>query len=99
MLSAALPEEPAWRRPLSCGDTGAAADPLPVDPWSMGPGEKIPPYGVPAKYEKVVRTLFFYGPLILGSFFWNAGPVARMETPLPFALSIVVSMVRSRHSV
>jgi sulfane dehydrogenase subunit SoxC len=37
--------------------TGAAADPLPVDPWSMGPGEKIPPYGVPAKYEKVVRTL------------------------------------------
>ena len=23
--------------------TGAAADPLPVDPWSMGPGEKIPP--------------------------------------------------------
>jgi sulfane dehydrogenase subunit SoxC len=37
--------------------TGAAAEPLPVDPWSMGPGEKIPAYGVPAKYEKVVRTL------------------------------------------
>src|SRR4051812_16700421 len=25
--------------------TGAAAEPLPVDPWSMGPGEKIPAYG------------------------------------------------------
>jgi sulfane dehydrogenase subunit SoxC len=38
--------------------TSAAADPLPVDPWSMGPGAPIPPYGVPAKYEsKVVRTL------------------------------------------
>ena len=38
--------------------TGAAAEPLPVDPWSMGPGAPIPPYGVPAKYEsKVVRTL------------------------------------------
>ena len=37
---------------------GAAAEPLPVDPWSMGPGEKIPAYGVPVKYEnKVVRTL------------------------------------------
>jgi sulfane dehydrogenase subunit SoxC len=38
--------------------TGAAAEPLPVDPWSLGPGEKIPAYGVPAKYEnKVIRTL------------------------------------------
>ena len=38
--------------------TGAAAEPLPVDPWSMEPGAPIPPYGVPAKYEsKVVRTL------------------------------------------
>src|SRR4029077_13955899 len=38
--------------------TGAAAEPLPVDPWSLGPGEKIPPYGVPAKYEnKFTRTL------------------------------------------
>src|ERR1700681_1317267 len=37
---------------------GAAAEPLPVDPWSMEPGAPIPPYGVPAKYEsKVVRTL------------------------------------------
>src|SRR5258707_3406428 len=38
--------------------TGAAAEALPVDPWSMEPGAPIPPYGVPAKYEsKVVRTL------------------------------------------
>jgi sulfane dehydrogenase subunit SoxC len=38
--------------------TGAAAEPLPVDPWSKTPGEKIPAYGVPSKYEnKVVRTL------------------------------------------
>jgi sulfane dehydrogenase subunit SoxC len=38
--------------------TGAAAEPLPVDPWSKEPGQPIPPYGVPAKYEsKVVRTL------------------------------------------
>jgi sulfane dehydrogenase subunit SoxC len=40
------------------GTTRAAAEPLPVDPWSLGPGEKIPAYGVPAKYEnKVIRTL------------------------------------------
>jgi sulfane dehydrogenase subunit SoxC len=38
--------------------TAAGAEPLPVDPWSMGPGSTIPPYGVPPKYEsKVVRTL------------------------------------------
>jgi sulfane dehydrogenase subunit SoxC len=38
--------------------TSAAAEPLPVDPWSLTPGTTIPPYGVPAKYEnKVVRTL------------------------------------------
>src|SRR5437588_12556367 len=37
--------------------TGAAAEPLPVDPWSLAPGATIPPYGVPPKYEiKVVRT-------------------------------------------
>jgi sulfane dehydrogenase subunit SoxC len=38
--------------------TGAAAEPLAVDSWSLGPGNVIPAYGVPAKYEdKVVRTL------------------------------------------
>jgi sulfane dehydrogenase subunit SoxC len=38
--------------------TAAAAEPLPVDPWSLAPGTAIPPYGVPPKYEsKVVRTL------------------------------------------
>ena len=38
--------------------TGAAAEPLAVDPWSLGPGEVIPAYGTPSKYEaKVVRTL------------------------------------------
>ena len=38
--------------------TGAAAEPLPVDPWSMEIGTAIPPYGQPATYEKyVVRTL------------------------------------------
>jgi len=38
--------------------SSAAAEVLPVDPWSKGPGEKIPAYGVPSKYEnKVVRTL------------------------------------------
>ena len=38
--------------------TGAAAEPLPVDPWSMEIGTAIPAYGQPAKYEKnVVRTL------------------------------------------
>ena len=43
--------------------TGAAAEQLPVDPWSKGPGEKIPAYGVPAKYEsKVIRTLKTDGP-------------------------------------
>src|SRR5579859_5019175 len=38
--------------------TSAAAEPLPVDPWSMEIGTAIPAYGQPAKYEKnVVRTL------------------------------------------
>ena len=38
--------------------TSAAADPLPVDPWSLTPGSPIPPYETPSKYEKhVVRTL------------------------------------------
>jgi sulfane dehydrogenase subunit SoxC len=38
--------------------TGAAAEPLSVDPWSLTPGSIIPAYGQPAKYEsKVVRTL------------------------------------------
>ena len=37
--------------------TSAAAEPLPVDPWSLGPGTTIPTYGQPSKYEsKVVRT-------------------------------------------
>src|SRR3979411_1093072 len=38
--------------------TGAAAEPLPVDAWSLEIGAAIPPYDRPAKYEKnVVRTL------------------------------------------
>jgi sulfane dehydrogenase subunit SoxC len=38
--------------------TSAAAEPLPVDPWSLTPGSPIPPYETPSKYEKhVVRTL------------------------------------------
>ena len=37
---------------------GAAAEPLPVDPWSTQIGTAIPPYGQPAKYENnVVRTV------------------------------------------
>jgi sulfane dehydrogenase subunit SoxC len=36
----------------------AAAEPLPVDPWSLEPGAVIPAYGTPSKYEnKVTRTL------------------------------------------
>jgi sulfane dehydrogenase subunit SoxC len=43
---------------VGAGLTGAAAEPLAVDPWSKQPGEPIPAYGVPAKYEnRVVRTL------------------------------------------
>jgi sulfane dehydrogenase subunit SoxC len=38
--------------------TGAAAEPLPVDPWSLQIGSVIPAYETPAKHEKhVVRTL------------------------------------------
>jgi len=38
--------------------TGAAAEPLAVDPWSLKIGSPIPAYETPAKYEKhVVRTL------------------------------------------
>src|SRR5215470_9066097 len=38
--------------------TAAAAEPLPVDTWSLEIGGAIPPYDRPAKYEKnVVRTL------------------------------------------
>src|SRR5262245_57316828 len=36
----------------------AAAEPLPVDPWSLQIGSPIPAYETPSKYEKhVVRTL------------------------------------------
>src|SRR5262245_17588031 len=38
--------------------SGAAAEPLPVDPWSLQIGSPIPAYETPSKYEKhVVRTL------------------------------------------
>jgi sulfane dehydrogenase subunit SoxC len=38
--------------------TSAAAEPLPVDPWSLMPGSPIQAYETPSKYEKhVVRTL------------------------------------------
>ena len=43
---------------VSTSRTGAAAEPLPVDTWSLEIGSAIPPYDRPAKYEKnVVRTL------------------------------------------
>jgi sulfane dehydrogenase subunit SoxC len=43
---------------MGSSSTGAGAEALPVDPWSMVPGERITPYGTPSKYEsKVVRTL------------------------------------------
>jgi len=43
---------------VSTSFTGAAAEPLPVDTWSLEIGTAIPPYDRPAKYEKnVVRTL------------------------------------------
>jgi sulfane dehydrogenase subunit SoxC len=36
----------------------AAAEPLADDPWSKTPGELVPAYGVPSRYEKnAVRTL------------------------------------------
>jgi sulfane dehydrogenase subunit SoxC len=38
--------------------TGAAAEPLANEPWSLAPGVPIPPYGQPSRFEeKVVRTL------------------------------------------
>ena len=38
--------------------TGAAAEPLANDPWSLAPGVSIPPYGQPSRFEnKTVRTL------------------------------------------
>src|SRR5215470_16158462 len=38
--------------------TGAAAEPLANDPWSIAPGITIPPYGQPSRFEdKTVRTL------------------------------------------
>jgi sulfane dehydrogenase subunit SoxC len=38
--------------------TGAAAEPLQNDPWSLERGLVVPPYQVPARFEKnVVRTL------------------------------------------
>ena len=43
---------------VSASPIGAAADPLPVDAWSLEIGSAIPPYDQPAKYEKnVVRSL------------------------------------------
>src|ERR1700686_168009 len=38
--------------------TGAAAEPLAVDPWTFTPGIPVPAYGVPSRFEdKTVRTL------------------------------------------
>jgi sulfane dehydrogenase subunit SoxC len=38
--------------------TGAAAEPLENNPWSLAPGIPIPAYGVPSRFEaKAVRTL------------------------------------------
>src|SRR5215472_7911810 len=38
--------------------TGAAAEPLANDPWSLAPGITIPPYAQPSRFEgKTVRTL------------------------------------------
>jgi sulfane dehydrogenase subunit SoxC len=38
--------------------TGAAAEPLANDLWSLAPGITIPPYGQPSRFEeKTVRTL------------------------------------------
>ena len=38
--------------------TGAAAEPLANDAWSLAPGITIPPYGQPSRFEdKAVRTL------------------------------------------
>jgi sulfane dehydrogenase subunit SoxC len=38
--------------------TGAAAEPLANDPWSLAPGVTIPPYGQPSRFEaKTIRTL------------------------------------------
>ncbi|MFL6798863.1 MAG: sulfite dehydrogenase [Xanthobacteraceae bacterium] len=38
--------------------TGAAAEPLQNDPWSLAMGDVVPPYQVPSAFEKqVVRTL------------------------------------------
>jgi len=40
------------------GATGAAAEPLANEPWSMAPGIPIPAYGVPSRFEaKAARTL------------------------------------------
>ena len=38
--------------------TGAAAEPLKNDPWSLEMGAVVPPYQVPSRFEKdVIRTL------------------------------------------
>jgi sulfane dehydrogenase subunit SoxC len=38
--------------------TGAAAEPLTDDPWSVEPGAIVPPYQIPSRFEKnVARTL------------------------------------------
>jgi sulfane dehydrogenase subunit SoxC len=47
---------------MTCGTagtlTGAAAEPLAVDPWSTAPGVPIPAYGAPSRFEaKTVRSL------------------------------------------
>ena len=44
---------------LTTSFSGATAEPLPVDPWSLEIGTAIPPYDTPSKYEmkKVARTL------------------------------------------
>src|SRR5262249_59724550 len=49
----------AGPRPAGVGSvlTGAAAEPLKNDPWSLEMGSVVPPYQVPSRFEKdVVRS-------------------------------------------
>jgi sulfane dehydrogenase subunit SoxC len=42
----------------AASSTGAAAEPLANDPWSLAPGVPIPPYGQPSRFEAgIVRSL------------------------------------------
>jgi len=70
--------------------TGAAAEPLKVDPWSLEMGSVVPPYQVPSRFEKT-------GEIAALTKLRNA-QVDRAGPRLPEAIAVAVPGVLSRNA-